>query len=95
LLPIGQFDGGHVMYALFGKRAVFIGKSVAVGTFLLAVFGSISWLVWTLLAIKVVKFEHPALHDETQALDWKRKTICALCAIVFFITFIPVPFDIR
>jgi membrane-associated protease RseP (regulator of RpoE activity) len=93
LLPIGQFDGGHVMHALLGQRAESVGKAVAIGTLMLAVVGSVSWLLWTFLAVQVVKFSHPPVVDESIPLDAKRKVICLLCVLVFVLTFIPIPID--
>ena len=50
LFPIGQFDGGHIAYAAFGRRSLY----VTIGTIAVALglcFYSSSWIVWTGLAV--------------------------------------------
>src|SRR5256885_2171445 len=46
LFPVGQFDGGRIAYALFGRRHRAIGKATVVG---LLLFGAASFF-WTLRA---------------------------------------------
>jgi len=70
MLPVGQLDGGHISYAMFGDKH----KYVAYFVFgLLIVFGligllpligidnsagSLNWLVWALLIFFVIKIKH-------------------------------------
>ncbi|MBS13009.1 MAG: site-2 protease family protein [Gemmatimonadetes bacterium] len=45
LLPIGQFDGGHLVYAMFGKRHEMVAKATIVGLFGMWMFGpEYGWL---------------------------------------------------
>ena len=39
LLPIGQFDGGHLIYALFGKRHEIVSKAAIIGLFAMWALG--------------------------------------------------------
>lgn len=91
LVPAGQLDGGHVLYALLGRRrALVAGRAVAGGLFLAGIFLSWSWLVWWFLTRFVVGLRHPpALVEEP--LDAGRKAIAWLSFALFVATFVPVP----
>ena len=39
LLPMGQFDGGHIVYAIFGKKHRLISRATMVGLALMWLFG--------------------------------------------------------
>jgi membrane-associated protease RseP (regulator of RpoE activity) len=93
LFPIGQFDGGHISYAVFGRRAVYVtGGTVAVAAGLC--FYSSSWIVWTLLAVALLtKFgwRHPPTWDDHVPLDRARIWLAVLALVVFVLCFMPAP----
>lgn len=91
LLPAGQLDGGHLVHAWFGPRAVDIGHTVASALLVLALFFSLSWLVWFFLITRVVGFEHPPVIDETVPLSRGRKLTCVVCFVATAVVFMPVP----
>jgi membrane-associated protease RseP (regulator of RpoE activity) len=90
LMPIGQLDGGHISYALLGKKA----RYVALGAFIalaLLNFYSTNWLVWTVLILFVIKLRHPPTMNDQPELDPGRRFL-AWCSYVIFITcFSPMP----
>ena len=92
LLPVGQLDGGHVVYALLGERQNRISKFVFVGLLALGVLGWEGWLVWGVLLL-IMGFRHPPPVEWWVPLDRKRKVIGWLTIAVFILTFIPVPFS--
>jgi membrane-associated protease RseP (regulator of RpoE activity) len=92
LLPVGQLDGGHVIFALLGERQKRISKLVFVGLLALGIFGWEGWLFWCLL-LWIMGFRHPRPMEWWVPLDRKRKIIGWLTVAVFFLTFIPVPFS--
>ena len=92
LLPVGQLDGGHVVYALLGERQNRISKFVFVGLLVLGVLGWEGWLVWGVLLL-IMGFRHPPPVEWWVPLDRKRKIIGWLTIAVFILTFIPVPFS--
>jgi membrane-associated protease RseP (regulator of RpoE activity) len=92
LLPIGQLDGGHVGYALFGEWQNRISKFVYGGLIVLGVFGWQGWLVWAVL-LWFLGIRHPVPTDWWIPLDRKRKVIGWVTVGVFILTFIPVPFS--
>ena len=92
LLPVGQLDGGHVAYALFGEKQNKISKYVFLALLALGIFGWQGWLFWSLLLF-IMGFRHPPPLHWWVSLDRKRKVIGWLTVIIFILTFIPVPFS--
>ena len=91
LLPIGQLDGGHVLYSLFGRR---VQKAYI---FLIAVFAAICVVLypgWALLILLLVFFgyKHPPPQDDFTELDQRRRLIGFAMLVIFVISFTPVPF---
>ncbi len=91
LIPIGQLDGGHVAYALFGKwqnRLSPFGFFILFG---LGIFAWPGWLVWALLLLFIWGLRHPAPLEEWVTLDRKRRIIGWITIGIFILTFVPVP----
>jgi len=91
LLPVGQLDGGHIAYALFGRksRAIFL-IAIAVMAFI-TVFYNPGWLLLLILII-LFGFRHPAPLDDQTPLDGKRKWMGGLAFLAFLLSFTPAPF---
>ncbi|MBN1203112.1 MAG: site-2 protease family protein [Anaerolineae bacterium] len=92
LLPLGQFDGGHVAYALLGRRA----WPVASATFgLLVVIGFLggwfAWLIWAFMGL-LTGLRHPPPHDDLMPLGWTRTVIGIITACLFLLIIVPTPF---
>jgi membrane-associated protease RseP (regulator of RpoE activity) len=90
LLPVGQLDGGHVLYGLFGKKAARISLVALAGFGLLALFVYRYWLLFIVL-ILYFGYRHPAMMDEDVELDARRKWLGVLTLALFFLAFAPVP----
>lgn len=105
LLPIGQLDGGHMIYAMFGKAhrkiaRVFFFIILIVGLLGLlplagvnANLGWTGWLFWCLILFFVIKLDHPPALDSSP-LDTKRKIVGWLTILIFIVSFSPTPFTI-
>jgi Zn-dependent protease len=92
LIPVGQLDGGHVSYALFGKKARYFFLPVIIGLLLLVVFGNtFMWILWILLLLVFGRMYAEPLDDVTP-LDTKRKVIAILTLALFVLVFVPLPF---
>lgn len=91
LFPVGQLDGGHIIYALFGKnsRLIFL---IAIGVMaFITIFYNPGWILMLILMV-IFGFRHPAPLDDQTPIDGKRKFIGALMFFVFLISFTPAPF---
>jgi len=91
LLPIGQLDGGHIVYAMFGKHQVKI-TYVVMFTMAILSFWWFGWLVWIFLGLVLVKTKHPPTMLDEIPLDKKRLAIGYFCLLLFILCFIPIPF---
>lgn len=91
LLPIGQLDGGHVAYALWGEKQNRMSKYVFLGLLVLGFLGWPGWLFWAILLF-IMGFRHPPLIEWWVPLDPRRRFIGRITIAIFFLTFIPVPF---
>ncbi|MGQ3684790.1 MAG: site-2 protease family protein [Candidatus Loosdrechtia sp.] len=90
LLPIGQLDGGHIIYALLGKKSRFVYR---IGIFIFCVIAILlypGWMVFAVLLL-IFGFRHPAPINESTSLDLKRKILGVILFIIFFVSFTPVP----
>jgi len=94
LIPIGQLDGGHLTYALFGDRARTIGKVMALAMLGLCVFYSWGWLLWLLVTSKFIGFRHPPVIESEAPLSPARKLICALCFVGLLVCVMPIPLSV-
>ncbi len=93
LLPMGQLDGGHLAYALFGRRAWTLARITSLALLILAFLGWQGWFLWVILPFLFGLRHPPPLNDHTP-LDARRKVLGVVMIIVFFLVFIPVPFKI-
>ncbi len=95
LLPFGQLDGGHIMYAALGRRAAWVSAATLAVVVLLNI-GSASWAFFALMLVVMTflfGFRHPRIHDEHVPLDPARKAVAVLAAVIFLLCFTPVPID--
>jgi len=92
LMPVGQLDGGHIIYALVRRHQRSVALLTLAGVLLLTIWWR-GWLVWAII-ILIFGFRHPPVVHEYVALDPSRKFVGAFCILVFIVTFTPVPFMI-
>jgi membrane-associated protease RseP (regulator of RpoE activity) len=90
LMPIGQLDGGHISYALFGPKAKYI-SFLTFGMLILLNFFSLNYLIWTLLIFFIVKFRHPPTLNDYIPLSRTERILGYVGYIIFIISFIPMP----
>ena len=105
LLPIAQLDGGHVSYAVFGKRAYVITWIFFCAIIGLAVYGfSKSWISgaqWLFYAVMllvlkfIAGFRHPPTLNDDQPIGLTRKIWAVIALIVFVLTFMPVTIFVK
>jgi membrane-associated protease RseP (regulator of RpoE activity) len=96
LFPIGQLDGGHVAYAVFGRRSLYITLAAVACAIVLTQY-SASWYVWTaMIAAMLFAFgpRHPATPDEHVPLDRGRLALAVVALVIFVLCFTPAPIEV-
>jgi len=89
LLPLGQLDGGHILYSLAGHRH----RRLAIGLWLGLLALGLAWPGWALwcVVILVLGLRHPPVADEGYPIGRHRQAIAALLLLIFLLSFAPVP----
>jgi membrane-associated protease RseP (regulator of RpoE activity) len=100
LLPIGQLDGGHVTYAVFGRRGHRLTAWASYAAVIaLAVFsvksGTWNWVVFAALLTLVIRVGHPPVVDEDEPLGLARILVAIIGLLVFALSFMPIPITIH
>lgn len=100
LLPIWQLDGGHICYAILGrKRQKKISVISVVLLILLSFLGwpTPSYLLFGLILLVIglrLRFYHPPTMLEEENLDSKRLLVGLLALLILIVCFMPVPISI-
>ena len=100
LLPVGQLDGGHVVYALFPRAHNRISKLFVVFCFSMIIVPLLlrydfwwGWGIWGVLAL-ALGLGHPATVDRDTPLDPFRRRAAWATVALFLLTFNPVPLSL-
>ena len=104
MIPVGQLDGGHIGYTMFGRKTHY--KIAVVSMIILVVLGTLGiveaimdinlplgwggWLFWALILFFIIKIKHPPVAEEKE-LDLKRKILGYFSYFILFISFSPAP----
>ena len=93
LIPAGQLDGGHIVYALVGARyARYVLYAVLAALAVLAIFWQ-GWLLWMVLIFLFGRTRLAPL-DEITELTTAQKIFAAAMLVLFFLVFTPVPLSV-
>ena len=96
LLPFGQLDGGHLMYAALGRRAAWF-SAITLGIIVLLTLRSSSWVAMAVMMTVMAfwfGFRHPRIIDEHEPLDRSRRVVAVIALVIFVLCFTPVPIEI-
>jgi Zn-dependent protease len=91
LLPVGQLDGGHILYSFFPRRHKLISKLLCVSLLPLGYFsGWYGWVFWGLVLLLVGR-RHPSIYDAAD-MGPERRRLGWIALAVFLICFSYAPF---
>jgi membrane-associated protease RseP (regulator of RpoE activity) len=90
LLPAGQLDGGHILYAVASERHRRVTLAVAILLVPLAIHYWLGWLMWAVLLL-AIGFRHPPLIDRWEPLDHRRRSWALVALAIFILCFMPAP----
>jgi membrane-associated protease RseP (regulator of RpoE activity) len=89
LLPLGQLDGGHILYAATGRLQRRLALPLWLVLGLLGFYWA-GWLLWCLIVL-LIGLYHPPVYDESEPLDRRRRLLAWLALAMFVLSFMPVP----
>ena len=96
LLPVGQLDGGHVAYSLFGERSRLFLWPTILGLALIVLYSwlqgapALTWGLWIFLLLAFGRVHARPLEDIT-GLDPRRRALAIFTLALFFLCFVPLP----
>lgn len=91
LLPVGQLDGGHASYALTGPLARYVGRLMVVVLVVLGFVAWPGWLLWALLAGRLLGTRHPPVERPDVPLPRSRQVAAAVSLALLPAIFAPTP----
>jgi membrane-associated protease RseP (regulator of RpoE activity) len=89
LLPIGQLDGGHILYSFFPTRHRTVSKTLCILMLPLGFFWK-AWFAWAIILWWLGR-RHPAIYD-TSELGVDRARLAWLALAIFLLCFTYQPF---
>ena len=93
LFPIAQLDGGHISYAVLGRRSTIV-TLIMIGVAIGLTFVSSSWVAWTVLLVAMIVTMgpgHPPTLDDEQRLDGGRLSVAVIAMVILVLCFTPAP----
>jgi membrane-associated protease RseP (regulator of RpoE activity) len=92
LIPLGQLDGGHILYAAAGRWQRRLAMPVWLGLALAGLYWP-GWWVWCVLVLVVIGPFHPPVRDERVPLDRRRLALAWVALAMLILSFIPAGVD--
>ena len=89
LLPIGQLDGGHILYAAFGPRLHRVLSTIFVAVLVLLGFAYWPWWIWAVVMFFFGR-RHPLVYDDSP-LDGYRVVVSIVALLLFLLSISIVP----
>ena len=90
LLPIGQLDGGHILYAFFGDKHRWLSRLFVLALVPLGLLYW-PWLIWAVILF-FFGLRHPMICD-ANTLDRRRRILGAAALVIFLLCFMVAPIE--
>jgi membrane-associated protease RseP (regulator of RpoE activity) len=94
MMPVSQLDGGHVLYALFGRGAHWLARGFLLFAFVYlgiaaAVFGLPPYWILMAFLVLLIGTDHPPTKDDTVPLGWLRVLLGIASLLIPVFCFVP------
>jgi membrane-associated protease RseP (regulator of RpoE activity) len=91
MIPISQLDGGHVSYAIFGRRSCWIARSILILSIsAIVLLGKINWLALVVI-VTLLGADHPPVRENATGPGTFRTILGLLALLIPVVTFMPEP----
>jgi membrane-associated protease RseP (regulator of RpoE activity) len=94
LLPVGQLDGGHVIYCLLGEKAQYLGMALIIVLIIAGFTLWVGWLLWAFITLLIIGPGHPPPLNDLVELGPIRTAMAYGMIVIFIIMFIPNPLQL-
>jgi hypothetical protein len=95
LIPIGQLDGGHILYTLIGRKAHWVARGVVVGAIAWMIFNQDPSYILMIFLLLAFGLKHPPSADDTATIGPIRTILGWLTLAFVLIGFTPFPLTVR
>jgi membrane-associated protease RseP (regulator of RpoE activity) len=93
LLPVGQLDGGHIIFTLIGDKIRYVGTLFVAILLLMGITLWQGWFVWAIL-IFILGVGHPPPLNDVTPLDGRRRLLALMAILIALLVFVPMPLNI-
>ncbi len=94
MMPVGQLDGGHVTYTLFGRAAHKIAQATIVLAIAFMVYHQNYMLGIMVVLVLLMGTNHPCTRDDSVPLGWFRWTLGLVSLVIPILCFPPLIFKL-
>jgi membrane-associated protease RseP (regulator of RpoE activity) len=91
MIPVSQLDGGHVSYAVFGRRANWIARAILLLSIAaIVVLGRYNWIAMVVI-VALMGTDHPPIREDGRPLGLARTVLGIFALLIPIVTFMPEP----
>jgi membrane-associated protease RseP (regulator of RpoE activity) len=91
MIPVSQLDGGHICYAVFGRRGNWVARAALITAILAVVIsGRLNWVALVVI-VTFLGVDHPPIREERVPLGPLRTALGLAMFAIPVLTFMPEP----